>query len=193
MTIAPATLAAMAKLRIYMLTHDPSLQEGESPEAWSTRLEAWGQEVHQLAADVTAPPKPIPLKKGEVRYLGYRPELEACIYAIRSIDGMAPAPFAEALGARLRKEMQIAETLNDKAPMTRWAAYSGSAGGGDGISLHKTEWDALEQVATDLGLDDDPDVIAAISALDADALRELIQDHCNSGADDWAVQEVTIE
>jgi hypothetical protein len=35
----------------------------------------------------------MPLHKGEVRYLGHRPELEAGLYAIRPTDGTPPIPL----------------------------------------------------------------------------------------------------
>jgi len=50
------------------------------------------------------------LKKGEVIYLGYRPEMSACVYAVRPIDGMPPNP----LGRMLSATHQLFRTLQEE-------------------------------------------------------------------------------
>ena len=64
----------------------------------------------------TPTPESIPLKKGDVRYLGYRPELEANLYAVRPADGMPPEPLARLLAqapAMLALIQELSETPCD--------------------------------------------------------------------------------
>lgn len=91
-------------------------------------------------------------------------------------------------------------------PMTRWAAFTGSAGGGEDISLHTTEREALEECINALGIDvlstqderaregesEDEATDRVLAGLDDDTLRDMLQEHCDSGADDWSVREVQV-
>jgi hypothetical protein len=51
----------------------------------------------------------MPLHKGEVRYLGHRPELEAGLYAIRPTDGTPPIP----LGRLIAQASAMLEALRN--------------------------------------------------------------------------------
>lgn len=76
---------------------------------------------------------------------------------------------------------------------TLWAAYTGSAGAGSDISLHRTEREALEACYVALLYDEEdpsgrfPDP----KLLDDEDLREKLEYACG-GASDWAVCEVTL-
>lgn len=78
-------------------------------------------------------------------------------------------------------------------PRTLWAAYTGSAGAGNDISLHHTEREALEACYVALLYDEEdysedcPDP----QELDEEEIREKLDALC-SGASDWAVCEVTL-
>lgn len=55
--------------------------------------------------------EPLALQKGQVIYAGYRPDLEANVYWVRSEDGMAPYP----LGKLLAKAPELRDLLRDLA------------------------------------------------------------------------------
>lgn len=80
-------------------------------------------------------------------------------------------------------------TRTEPQPKTIWAAYAGTAVG-DEISLHRTEREALEAIADTLWGDQPGEEDQR--PLTDDELREAIEDHCTSRADDWCVQEVTL-
>lgn len=74
---------------------------------------------------------------------------------------------------------------------TLWAAYTGSAAGGNDISLHRTEREALEACFFALVLEEDDDSEAPVATIDDDELRDRLDELC-SGASDWAVCEVPL-
>lgn len=142
-------------------------------------------------ADARRVPRPIPLEKGEVRYLGYRPELEACIFAVRTVEGTAPTPLTEQIAERVARVQHQTGTVPVPVRTSWWAAYTGSAGAGNDISLHRTEREALEACYVALLYDEEdpggetPDP----KELDDEEIREKLDELC-SGASDWAVCEV---
>lgn len=70
-----------------------------------------------------------------------------------------------------------------------WAAYVGMAEG-DGITLHRTEREALESCAEAMGVPlnapDDPQQVR-----DDEELREALDEESNGGSRDWCVERVT--
>jgi cytochrome oxidase Cu insertion factor (SCO1/SenC/PrrC family) len=76
-----------------------------------------------------------------------------------------------------------------------WAAYSGTASG-DGISLHKTEREALEAVVEGLGIDyqedEDHTRPATMAEASDDDIRERLDEYTSTRSDDWCVQEVEL-
>lgn len=70
-----------------------------------------------------------------------------------------------------------------------WAAYAGTAAGGDGITLHTTELEALQECTRALGLELMTDQVHP-RYLDEEELREALEEECSSSSSDWCVMEV---
>ena len=51
------------------------------------------------------------LEKGEIVYLGYRPDMKANLYAVRSIDGKPPIPLGQLLAAAPNMLQTLKEEL----------------------------------------------------------------------------------